>query len=416
MDRYLDEAIESICESIRFPSTEQPPLPGKPFGEDVSRCLAHFLALAARMGFETHDYDGYAGEVVFGDGTEEFAVLAHLDVVPAGNGWTEAPFGGVVKGGKIYGRGAVDDKGPAICVLYALKQLKDEGFVPAAKIKLIVGCNEESGWRCIEHYNKVARMPETGFSPDADFPVIYAEKGILQIELALPAEGDFSTLRGGERPNMVCDLCEAAAPAFPEKLRAFGLEYAAGKVVSRGRSAHGSTPEKGVNAIYPILGYLGADGALAMLDALKTRLGALKDETGALTLSPDVIRGGMNEISVTCDIRYPATLSERDVLSVLDACGARYRVTHRQLPLFTDKHGPLVSALLAVYEECTGQKAEPIAIGGGTYARALKNGVAFGPEMEGDDPVVHQADEYISVDRVKLLLTLYKKAIERLTK
>lgn len=375
------------------------------------------------MGFVTHNYDGYVGEVIYGDGAEEFAILCHLDVVPAGTGWTKDPFGGIVEDGKIWGRGAVDDKGPAICTLYALKALKDEGFVPSKKIKLIVGCNEESGWACIDHYKEVATMPEIGFSPDADFPVIYAEKGILHVRLHFRMEkAPFLFLEGGSSSNMVCDHCEATPRTLNmTRAQTLGLEISGKKLTARGKSAHGSTPEKGVNAILPILRYFEEKSeavrhAIACVFDDVHGLKQLKDETGNLTLSPNMVKFRKNDMQITCDIRYPATMSADDVHAVLKKFGVPYETIHHQKPLMNDKCSPLITTLLGVYEECTGRHAEPIAIGGGTYARALKQGVGFGPEMPGDPAVIHQPNEYITIERVELLLNVYKKAIERLTK
>lgn len=422
MKNYLDETVKSICESIRFDSSLSDPLPGMPFGKGAADCLAHFLSLADGMGFETHNYDNYVGEAVFGEGEEEFAVLCHLDVVPAGGGWTKDPFGGVVEDGKIWGRGATDDKGPAIASLYAMKALKDEGFVPRKKIKLIVGCNEECGWKCIEHYNETAHMPETGFSPDANFPVIYAEKGILHILAHFPVnDGLFGDFSGGERANMVCDLCRSTPRALDaERAEKLGLKAENGALVSVGKSAHGSTPEEGVNAIVPMLEYYADDESVKRVkDCLFDdiyRLKELCDETGHLTLSPDVVSYKEGVLSVLCDIRYPATLPLEAVTDLLAEFGVPYDTVSYQAPLFSDKKGELVSTLLSVYEEYTGRREEPIAIGGGTYARALKNGAAFGPEIEGEEVTIHQANEYITVDRVKMMLEVYKRAIEKLTK
>ena len=311
MKNYLDQAVKAISESIKFDSSLSEPLEGAPFGKGAADCLAHFLNLAESLGFETANYDGYIGEVTFGEGEEEFAILAHLDVVPAGSGWTKPPFRGLVENGRIWGRGAMDDKGPAVAALFALKKLKDEGFVPKKKIKLILGLNEECGWKCIEHYNKVAHMPDEGFSPDANFPVIYAEKGILHIRAGFPVEKNlFSSLTGGERVNMVCDYCEAIplSPADPQKAKRLGLEIADGKLISKGKSAHGSTPEEGVNAILPMLEYFGLQRILDCLLEDIYELKTLKDETGNLTLSPDVISYKDGVLSVLVDIRYPATL------------------------------------------------------------------------------------------------------------
>ncbi len=424
MKNYLDEAVESISESVRFDSSLTKHTSKMPFGKGAYDCLNHFLALAERLGFKTRNYDNYIGEVLFGEGAEEFAILCHLDVVPAGSGWTKDPFGGTVEDGKIWGRGTTDDKGPAVCCLYALKALKDEGFVPSKTVKLIVGCNEESGWACIEHYREVAHMPETGFSPDADFPVIYAEKGILQVRLHFPMErAPFLFLEGGTSANMVCDYCEATPRSVSVRMaRQCGLEIVGKKIVSRGKSAHASTPAAGKDAILPILRYFrekseAVNRAIECLYEDIYGLRTLRDETGHLTISPDIVKFRKGQLLIVADIRYPATMKVDKVYEKLNRFGAVYETIHHQAPLFLDKNGELVETLLSVYRDCTGKKdARPVAIGGGTYARALKCGAAFGPEAEGDPPVVHRADEFISIERVGLLLKCYKEAIARLTK
>ena len=422
MKKYLNAAVNGICESIRFDSSLSAPLAGMPFGKGAADCLAHFLSLAESLGFQTRNYDNYVGEAVFGEGEEEFAVLAHLDVVPAGSGWTKQPFGGIVEDGRIWGRGAMDDKGPAIAALYSMKALKDEGFVPRKKIKLIVGCNEECGWACIDHYKKVAHMPKTGFSPDANFPVIYAEKGILHVKMQFTVNPDlFSLFEGGERINMVCDRCKAV-PLFPrdgERVAALALQIEDGALISKGKSAHGSTPEEGENAILPLLRYFNEDEgvkkAIACLFEDRFALKTLCDETGNLTLSPDMVAYERGILTFWCDIRYPATLSLSAVTEKLDLFGAPYETISHQSPLFNQKDGELVSALLSVYNEYAGTDLPPIAIGGGTYARALECGAAFGPEIEGEEVTIHQADEYITLDRVLMMLEIYKRALKRLT-
>ena len=415
-EKYFADIVKNLSQIIKFNSEQAPAEEGKPFGAENARCLEFYLSLASFLGFETKNFDNFVGEVTFGGG-EDFAVLAHLDVVPAGSGWTHEPFGGEVDrvNGKIWGRGAMDDKGPAIIALYALKALKDEGFKPAKRIKLIVGCNEESGWACIDHYNKVAKMPKTGISPDADFPVIYAEKGILHVKVQYPVKDPcFTALSGGGSANMVCDYCEAEARENKELLSRLGLEYAAGKVISRGKSAHGSTPEKGVNAIEKMLAYLGLDELKELLFTSKFGLADMRDETGCLTLSPDIISFDGGNISVTCDIRYPATYKVGDVLKKLDASGLKYEIIHEQAPLFNDKNSRLITTLLNVYNEVTGKNAQPVAIGGGTYARALSYGAAFGPEEDGEESTIHQPDEYITFGKIEKCFKIYKLALQRL--
>lgn len=430
MESYFNDIVDSVCKAVRFDSSLKPAEGAYPFGKETADCLNFYLSLASEMGFETHNYDNYVGEVVFGEG-EELAVLVHLDVVPAGSGWRFPPFAAVINdelsaggvpGVKIWGRGTMDDKGPAVAVLYCLKALKDEGFVPKRKIKLIVGCNEESGWQCIEHYNKVSHLPETGFSPDADFPVIYAEKGILQLRLHFDFDrAPFLYFQGGTAPNMVCGRCEALPRSImASRAETWGLQTRGKKLVSVGKSAHGSTPELGVNAMLPLLGYFEErdSGIKRIIDVLfrdTCGLTELHDETGRLTMSPNMVKFRKSQMQIVVDIRYPAGIPYEEVIEAVNRIGVPYETLHFQAPLYHGKDSALVRTLSEVFEECTGQKAEPIAIGGGTYARALKNGVGFGPEFPGDEPVAHQPDEYILVERVGKLIEIYKKALERLT-
>lgn len=420
MEKYFEDIKKSLKKLVSIDSVQGEAEEGKPFGKGVYEALRYTLGLAEELGFKTNDYDGYIGEAVFGDGEEEMAVLCHLDVVPAGklSDWKYPPFSATEADGKIYGRGTTDDKGPAIVCLYCLKALKDEGFKPKKKIRLIFGCNEESGWKCIEHYKKVAKMPDFGFSPDADFPVLYAEKGILHVRFAFPAGNGLKSLEGGSAINVVCDRCEAIAPINAALLEKYNVKSEGGKLVTYGKSAHGSTPEKGVNAIEPMLRYLEEEGVVSGI----TRelfddahgLKKLCDETGNLTMSPDVASFADGKIYVSVDIRYPATLSGEVVTDILDEIG-EYVVLSHQKPLFNDKNSFLITTLLDIYNSAMHTSAKPMAIGGGTYARALKEGTAFGPEMPGEDCAIHQPNEFVSIENLRLQCVMYKQAIKRLS-
>lgn len=416
MNTYFADIVKNISQIVKFDSTQKPAKDGMPFGEENAKCLEFFLSLAEFMGFKTKNYDNYVGEVVWGEG-EEFAILVHLDVVPAGNGWTHEPFGGEIDelNQKIWGRGTMDDKGPAVISLYAMYALKESGFKPNKKIKLILGCNEETGWACIDHYNKVAKMPETGISPDANFPVIYAEKGILHLKFAFPAKGvKFKGLKGGSLSNMVCDYCEVHCDG--ENAEKYSLTREGKKVISRGKSAHGSTPEKGVNAIPAMLSFLGLDDMKTLLFDEKFGVGEFEDSTGKLTFSPNLISQEGETIFVTCDVRYPATMTKSTVLTEIDKHAVAYEIMHEQPPLFNDINSDLIRTLTQVYNEVTGKNAQPLAIGGGTYARALKFGAAFGPEEEGEEETIHQANEYITFEKIEKCFNIYKLAIERLSR
>lgn len=420
MHNYFEEIKKSLKKLISIPSVEGKPDGDKPFGKDVYDALDYTLSLAQSLGFETVNYDNYIGEAVYGEG-EDLAILVHLDVVPAGklSEWKHTPFSATEENGRIYGRGAMDDKGPAITCLYAMKALKDQGFVPKKKIKLIFGCNEESGWKCIEHYKKVAKFPDYGFSPDADFPVLYAEKGILHVEFSFPVPETIAFLKGGDRVNMVCDRVEAVAPFDRKAAEKYGVKTENGKLVTLGKSAHGSTPEKGVNALRPMLAYLEEAAGLPETarkylfdDALSLK--SLSDDTGRLTMSPDVAEIRDGKLFITVDFRYPSTADGQKILDSLKQI-SDYTVISHQLPLYNDKNGFLIQTLLSVYNETTGEHAEPIAIGGGTYARALKEGTAFGPQMAGEEETIHQPNEYVTEENLRLQFIMYKEAIRRLS-
>lgn len=442
MEKYFDAIVASTADILKFDSSMKP-AEGEngeyPFGKETADCLAYFLNLAASFGFEVHNYDNYIGEVVYGTG-KEFAVLCHLDVVPAGGGWKYPPFGGVINddvsaggvtGKKIWGRGAMDDKTPAIVCLYALKALKDSGVSLRRKVKLIVGCNEECGWKCIDHYNEVAKMPEEGFTPDANFPVIYAEKGILHFtsEFAV-ANAPFTALKAGTRANMVCDLAEAvltrkAAEALvgyenPIAGTSFSYDNTTNILKVYGKSAHGSTPDRGANALQALMFFLGTlnedcKAAYGVLFEDGAGLKVLQDETGVLTSSPDVAFYADGVLKVTTDIRFPATFALESVTERLENAGVAFTVDHYQPPLYNDAQGELISTLTGVSNRVTGKNESPIAIGGGTYARALKCGCAFGPEISGEEDTIHQANEYVTFDRIRLMSEIYYEAIKAIS-
>lgn len=421
-DQELFENMKnSLKELVRIPSVKGEAEEGAPFGKDVRDALAYVLSLAESLGFRTVNYDNYIGEAVYGDGNEEMAILCHIDVVPVGklSDWRFPPFSATETEGKIFGRGTMDDKGPAIVCLYCMKALKDEGYFPAKKIKLIFGCDEESGWGCIRHYREVAELPRFGFSPDADFPVLYAEKGILHLKFFFDADPRLVSLKGGERINVVCDRCVSISPLNENFISTDDVKKEGNELVSYGVAAHGSMPEKGKNAILPMLSLL-AENGLADRRIVETLfedsvgLKTLEDETGRLTVSPNVIGLEDGKIAVSVDIRYPATIPFRVVEEKI-ARIAPYEILSHQLPLFNDKNSFLVQTLLKIYNETTGSDLQPMAIGGGTYARALQEGTAFGPEMPGEESTVHQPNEYVSLENLKLQWIMYKKAIRTLS-
>lgn len=459
LEEYEEDIIKSTQELIKIKSVEGSSLPGMPFGEGPYKALEYTLNLAEDMGFNTKNFDGYAGHADFGHGEETVGVLVHLDVVPEGEGWTYPPYGGEIHNGKIYGRGTTDDKGPAIAVLYAMKALKESGVKLNKKIRIILGTNEETGWGCMKHYFENEKAPDMAFTPDADFPVIYGEKGIIVFDLVYelrPHKGcDIILLdiKGGSAANMVPDNAEALlevkdVESLKDKLNEFinekdypitlNVDGNKVKIIAKGISAHGSTPEKGKNAISYLISLLSYifDGDCSLCKFFKLyneRIGfkhngegigcGFEDEiSGKLNFNPGVIKIKDGKIILTINIRYPISSSSREVYDGirknLEGTGIELVEGRTDMkPLYVSKDNFLVKSLMNVYREETGDyESEPITIGGGTYARAMKNAVAFGPMLPGQNEVAHQKDEYISIAHLMKITRIYAKALYELAK
>lgn len=401
----MDNLIKRCLELLEINSVQSEPASGAPFGLGTLKALNYVLDLAKDMGFKTVNHDGYIGYAECGNG-DDFAILGHLDTVPIGEGWTKNPFGELTDD-KIFGRGALDDKLPMLCCLMACGELLKEK-TPKKKIKIIFGLNEESGWKCIEYFNKVDTMPKIGFSPDADFPVINCEKGIVNYKISLPTIDGF-TIKSGERPNIVPNKCTATLN---------GEEFE-----TNGVSAHAANPQNGDNAIAKMLKLLGErnDEIKDLYEKLSDYYGGglgldVSDEpSGRLTQNVGIAFTD-DKLNFVLDIRYPVTFKEDFVLSALKKAfpTATIERTHYHLPLYVEKDNPLVMTLLDVYNKYTGEKQTPISIGGGTYSRALPLGVAFGPVFPNSNLDIHCPDEYLPLSDLKKMYEIYKIAIDKL--
>ncbi len=435
VDRYEKDLIEDIQSLIRIPSVrdESTAAPGAPFGKEVNRALELYLARAEAMGFTVKNLAGYAGHVEYGEGREILGILAHLDVVPAGTDWQHEPFGGEIAQDKIYGRGVIDNKGPAVIALYALKALKDSGVVPNKRIRVIVGCDEESGMECMKYYLQHEEKPTLGFSPDADFPLIHAEKGILHLKALWQGPDSGISVTGGLRPNVVPQFASAiirGGNQLPPSTGNVSVQATDGnsKVTASGLAAHASVPQKGNNAIVTLLNYLaGLDlkehsAKFKFLAAAGQGLNgegldiALEDEvSGKLTCNLGMIRLERGAGEAVFDVRSPVTIplqQTRDrAITALERGGFQVEVATFDPPHYVSKDTPLVQTLLRVYREHTGDQADAFAIGGGTYARKLAGAVAFGPLFPGREDVAHIANEYLSLEDLRTCLKIYTGAI-----
>ena len=456
---YRDELIANIQKWVSVPSVQGPAAgENAPFGVEVRRMLDMALEDAKRFGFEVRDIDGYAGDVSYGAGPETMGMLAHLDVVPAGDGWQHQPWGGEVDGGKIYGRGTTDDKGPALCALYAMRAVKEAGIPLKDGVRLILGCDEETGMSDMRYYASKLEMPNYGFSPDAEFPVINIEKGGMNILLTKVTGGEAGaempvySLYAGERPNVVPSEAKAVIGLGAMRLqdlanRLADIEKAhegfvlscdeipgnRAEIVATGVNAHGAMPHLGVNAagmLLIALKELGAGGgskeAIAMLadvigmETTGEKLGiACADElSGALTCNLGILRYDGNEISVHLDCRYPICGDEVTMLGnavkAVAPAGLSVKLIGSHTPLHVPADHKIVKGLLKVYHEVTGLEAYTIAIGGGTYSRMMPNTVAFGVCFPGDMDLCHVADEYIDIEKMMLGVKIFAHAIVEL--
>lgn len=407
-----DLAALVACRSALAPAEE-----GAPFGRGARRALDLFLGIAEKAGFATKNYDGYLGEVIWGEG-EEFGIIGHLDVVPEGSGWSVDPYALTEKDGKIFGRGVVDDKAPLLICLYALAALKREGIVPRRKFRLFAGCNEEAGWEDVAHFVATGgKFPKWGFSPDGNFPVSYAEKGPNAVTFRFPYGGKFTEICGGTVVNAVCARVEAKGPIDEKLLSAHGLVAENGRIISVGKAAHGSRPELGKNAILPLLKYmrdLGEDVGDIIKYLFDDALGitAIGNETGHATLSPDIISLENGALTLIADFRVPAKMKAEDFLPLFDKTGFDYDIEIKRASQYVPEDSPTVQALLAAYNAVTGERAAPVSLGGATFASVFECGVAFGPEFEGRKTAIHEPDEHMLASDPDDFYAIYYRAIK----
>ncbi len=426
MINYINSILNDTLKLVAIDSVQAEPSSLSPFGDGVGLCIKEVLSIAKSLGFETRDEQGYYGTATIGQG-EEFGILGHVDVVPyKDQTWTKKPLGEIING-VLYGRGVLDDKGPIMCCLYAVYKLIQEGYTPKKKIKFIFGGNEESGWKCIERYNQIESMPENGFSPDADFPVIFSEKGILHLKVSLDKPEELISISAGARPNMVIDKCLATIDRELPKSIDINISSLTdeGKtnIKTYGMAAHGSTPEKGDNAFLHTLNYLSETlgGVYTKLNNLLSSItgeglgiNCEDDKSGALSLNVGVVKIENQRLNLYLDIRYPVTFKFEDILNKVENAFsfAKVEIVSHQAPLYVNKEDKLVQTLLKSYNKVMGTNVEPIAIGGGTYARALKHGVAFGPVFPGKESCAHEADEHFSVEDFEKAFEIYYEAIK----
>ena len=422
MDRIIADLRKLVEINSVSARTEQKECP---LGEGVRKVLDTALDICGSYGFRTKNCDNMIGYAETGQGEELMGILVHLDVVPAGDGWNYEPFALTVEDGKLIGRGVTDDKGPAAAVIHAIRELLEEGCVFNKRIRIIFGMTEEAGdWIDMEYYKQTEEKIDFGFTPDADFPAIYAEMGIANVRFTFDRTRTcFEDIEGGNAVNMVPDICRAR------------FRSESGEILSMtetGKSAHGSTPQDGENAISKLMTCFQTreDCQLSSFfrDCIKMEYHgeslngyAADKESGEITYNFGMIRTDGDTISLTADIRYPVTFRIEDILEQIrkhmTSSGygdVKMELLYNEPYVFLEEDGPVITKLLEAYREHTGDMGRATVIGGGTYARAMENIVAFGPMLPGRELTEHQANEYMFIEDLRLAKDIYKSAIRKL--
>lgn len=458
IDNLKDEIINSTCEIINIPSVlTKSNIPTMPFGENCNKALEFILELGKKLGFRTKNIDGYCGYIEFGEGNELVGIIGHLDVVPSGDGWTYPPFEATITNNRIYGRGAIDDKGPVIASLYAMKAVADNLKVNK-RIRLILGLNEENDWKCIEYYKSHEESPTISFSPDANFPCIYAEKHILSVLIKQKYETNNNIILtdidyANNALNVVPKYCSCILTIsdnincqnfildlknvirkYNYEIDIFKIDNTHIKLTSYGIQSHAAHPELGVNAIsnltivlYDIL-YL-YDIQIPLLTIFKKYIKNeyngksanmnLSDDTGPLTLNVSRLYIKDGNLCTEFNLRIPSTIQIEEIQNRFNKILSNelfIEYLRLQPSIYISKDDYLVKTLCNVFNEVTNSNEAPIAIGGGTYARAFDNCISFGMQMPGEEDMCHKSDEFVDMDNLILSTKIYAKAIYELAK
>ena len=435
-NQVKDDFLASLKTLISYPSVLNEGENGTPFGQAIQDVLEKTLEIAQEMGFQTYlDPEGYYGYAEIGQGEELLAVLCHLDVVPAGDleDWQTPPFEATLKDGWLIGRGVQDDKGPSLAALYAVKSLLDQGVAFTKRIRFIFGTDEETLWRCMNRYNQIEEKADLGFAPDSSFPLTYAEKGLLQVKLHGPGWED-RPLQAGRALNVVPDKATYKGERLEELLPVIeqsGVNYTeeTGAVTVLGLSKHSKDAAEGVNAIVGLaesLSLIQPHPALLFIadavgeDATGAALfGEIKDEpSGALSFNIATLSIDEEQSEIGIDIRIPVLADKEALVKRLSEVAASYQLQYEEFdyvaPLYVPLDSPLVSTLMAVYQEETGDQTPAMSSGGATFARTMENCVAYGALFPDALQTEHQANERAKLDDLYRAMEIYAETIRRL--
>jgi len=459
VNEFKEELIQSVQECIKIKSVS-----GDQAG--TKKVLAFYLDLGRQMGFTTRNVEDLGGIIEFGEGEKTIGIIVHLDTVPEGIGWNFPPFAGQIQDGRIYGRGAIDDKGPALAALYALKACKDCGLELQSKIRIIIGIDEESTWHTTPQLLKKIEEPDFSFVPDSKFPIVIAEKGLVWLEIQKDLQQNTVNKNGGlkiqilqggsESLNIVPDYCEASLQLNPDpagqnlkqlledKLKEYTRQTGSDivlkpssatlKLISRGKSAHAFSCNEGRNAISQLILFLNQlDLEQPQKEFIETysryiglenfgeSLGLQMEDnlTGKLTVSPGYLNLDDKQATLKIDLRFPAGERLETIKPKIEKAFAvfngRLTILDSLQSLSFPEDDDNIQKLLQVYKDYSGDtQAKPLGMGGTTFAKAFQRAVAFGPTFPGMAKVEHQPDEYMEIDHLVRCTEIYARAIQAL--
>lgn len=440
IENLTEDMLSDLARLVQYDSQLSEAKPGMPFGQGPADCLAEGLKICQEHGFATVNMDNYCGYAEMGEGDDIIGIAAHLDIVPAGEGWDTDPFTMARKDDTVYGRGVSDDKGPAVAALYAMELVKKSGVPMNRRVRLILGCNEETGSKCMEYYTAHEKPVFAGFTPDGGFPGIFGEKGPCSM-LVTSKKTNIISMNGGFVSNAVCNHCVTVVPADAVAKAALEQELAKTPLTSftvteadgtltvdaQGAAAHASTPLHGVNAAaFTMQALQNAGMQDSFVDFYMSHVGTacdgsgiglkIGDEYGDLTLNNGIVKTENGVITCTIDIRYPITFTPDDIYRLcegkLEDENGKMEILGVGKPLYFDPKADLVKGLRQAYIDVTGDtETEPSVIGGGTYAKHVPGIIAFGGSFRGIDYHMHDKNELLPIDCLKRQVEIYVQAI-----
>lgn len=462
IEAHKEEYISEVQGVSRIPSVSkaEEAQPGAPFGADCRRVLDYMMERGRHYGFDVQDHDGYAVSVSMGDPVDSIGMIAHLDVVPVGDGWAYPPYGATYlpEYDVLVGRGVSDNKGSAITALFAMRMLRELKWPLRHGLRLLCGSSEETGMQDMKHLAAAGMaFPKLSLVPDAGFPVNYGQKGSVDATLAIPCTGNLIQLDAGTVRNVIPDLAQctvaaayedvqkAMAKVAPETAERITLEACeeGTRIAAHGRSGHAASPDGCVNAIAVLT------DALCQMDILDgscakaiREVAALTadahgesegvsyedEESGKLTLVYGVAHLKDGVLTISADSRFCVTLRKAQLVPQLEenwtARGFEIVRLEAADPFYIAKTDERVVALQELYKEVTGRDDEPYTMGGGTYSRVVPNAISFGPGLRGEEHDMsflpeghggaHGRDEVLFLDSAMTAFRIYAVALAML--